>query len=205
MTGRSPGRFWPGRWRLTRPQLRVLTGLILSLMLTQLGLWSPRAQGEPRVQDDLCPVDTLLVMGAAQYDGAPSPVFARRLERALELYRAGCAPRILVTGGNRPGDRFTEGEAGVRYLSERGVPKRALLSETKSRSSFQNLSFSRPLVAGDRLLIVTDDLHAPRTALLARHLGLEVEVATVTTHGPRLSYRLREAAGVTAYLLGFYR
>ena len=47
--------------------------------------------------------------------------------------------------------------------------------------------------------------HAPRTKLLAKHLGLEAEVATVPTHGPRLSYRLREVAGVTAYLLGFYR
>ncbi len=193
------------RSRLTRLQLRVLAGL-LSLTLT-LGLWSSRAQ-DVHVQSVLgspCPVDTLLVMGAAQYDGVPSPVFARRLDRALELYRAGCAPRILVTGGNRPGDRFTEGESGVRYLSEHAVPEHALLSETKSRSSFENLAFSRPLVAGDRLLIVTDDLHAPRTALLVRHLGLEAEVATVTTHGPRLSYRLREAAGVTAYLLGFYR
>ena len=62
-------------------------------------------------------------MGAAQYDGTPSPVFARRLDRALELYRAGCAPRILVTGGKQPGDRFTEGGTGVRYLAARGVPE----------------------------------------------------------------------------------
>ncbi len=193
MSGRSPG---PRRsWRL------VSGFLVLALTLTQLGLWSSQAQGV----SSPCPVDTLLVMGAAQYDGVPSPVFARRLDKTLGLYRAGCAPRILVTGGNKPGDRFTEGEAGVRYLGEHGVPEHALLSETESRSSFQNLSFSLPLVAEDRLLIVTDDLHALRTRLLAKHLGLEAEVATVTTRGPRLSYRLREVAGVTAYLLGFYR
>lgn len=192
----------PGRSPSPRRSWRIVSGfLVLALTLTQLGLWSSQAQsvGGP------CPVDTLLVMGAAQYDGVPSPVFARRLDKALRLYRAGCAPRILVTGGNKPGDRFTEGEAGARYLREHGVPEHALLSETESRSSFQNLSFSLPLVSGDRLLIVTDDLHAPRTRLLAKHLGLEAEVVTVETHGPQLSYRLREVAGVTAYLLGFYR
>lgn len=190
-----------------RLKARAFLGFCLAvLLLTQLfggglfgGGWSSRAQGIR------CPVDTLLVMGAAQYDGVPSPAFARRLDRALELYRTGCARRILVTGGKRPGDRFTEGEAGARYLAGRGVPETALLRETKSRSSFENLSFSRPLVAGERLLIVTDDLHAYRTRLLAQHLGLDAEVAPVVTHGPRLSYRLREAAGVTAYLLGFYR
>ncbi len=192
----------PGRPPSPRRSWRIVSGfLVLALTLTQLGLWSSQAQsvGGP------CPVDTLLVMGAAQYDGVPSPVFARRLDKALGLYRAGCAPRILVTGGNKPGDRFTEGEAGARYLGEHGVPEHALLSETRSRSSFQNLSFSLPLVSDDRLLIVTDDLHAPRTRLLAKHLGLEAEVVTVETHGPQLSYRLREVAGVTAYLLGFYR
>lgn len=185
-----------------RLKARALVAFCLGvLVLAQLfgGGWSSHAQ-EVR-----CPVDTLLVMGAAQYDGIPSPAFARRLDRALELYRAGCAERVLVTGGKRPGDRFTEGEAGARYLAGRGVPETALLRETKSRSSFENLRFSRPLVAGERLLIVTDDLHAYRTGLLARHLGLDAEVAPVATHGPRLSYRLREAAGVTAYLLGFYR
>lgn len=149
-----------------------------------------------------CPADTLLVMGAAQYDGVPSPAFARRLDRALELYEAGCAGKILVTGGKRPGDRFTEGEAGVRYLAARGVPEGALLKETKSRSSFENLTFSLPLVEGERVLIVTDDLHTYRTGFLAQEVGLDASVTGVPTNGPRLPYLLREAASVTAYLLG---
>jgi uncharacterized SAM-binding protein YcdF (DUF218 family) len=156
-------------------------------------------------QTPLCPVDTLLVMGAAQYDGVPSPAFARRLDKAYDLYRAGCAARIVVTGGKQPGDRFTEGEAGVRYLQGRGVPAAALLAETHSRSSLENLSMSLPLVRGDRLLIVTDDLHRYRTELLAQHVGLEARVVPVETHGPRLGYALREALGVAASLLGIYR
>ncbi len=188
---------------MTRPSLRHLTSFSIGLLLvTLLGAgWVSHAQA-PRASQ--CPADSLVVMGAAQYNGTPSPVFARRLDRALALYRAGCAPRILVTGGKQPGDSFTEGGAGVRYLAEHGVPKAALVSEKRSRSSYQNLHFSEPLLRGQRVLIVTDDLHAYRTKLLARHLGLDAQVAPVQTHGPRLPYRLREAAGVAAYLLGIY-
>ena len=93
----------------------------------------------------------------------------------------------------------------VARLAERGVPEADLLSETESRSSFENLSFSKPFLVGKRLLIVTDDLHAYRTGLLARGLGLDAEVATVPARGPRLPYLMREAAGVTAYFLGVHR
>lgn len=193
---------------MMRPRLRNLTlfsfGILLLFVFLGLG-WVSHAQVAQAEQVSQCPADSLVVMGAAQYDGVPSPAFARRLDRALELYRAGCAPRIVVTGGKQEGDRFTEGEAGVRYLAARGVPESALFSERKSRSSYQNLHFSEPLLRGRRILIVTDDLHAYRTGLLARHLGLDAEVTTVETHGPRLPYLLREAAGVTAYLLGVYR
>lgn len=178
----------------------IVWGLATLLIGQLFGVWWwSHAQRTP------CPVDTLLVMGAAQYDGEPSPAFTRRLNRALDLYRAGCAPRILVTGGKQPGDRFTEGDAGARYLAARGVPEAALLRETESRSSYQNLLFSRPQIAGDRLLIVTDDLHAYRTELLARDLGLEAAVAPVPTQGARLPYLMREVAGVTAYWLGLHR
>lgn len=188
------------------PNLRSLLGFGLGLLLlaTFFGAgWVSHAHDLPR-HSSQCPADSLVVMGAAQYNGVPSPVFARRLDRALELFRAGCAPRILVTGGKQPGDSFTEGETGVRYLVGQGVPEAALLSERKSRSSYQNLHNSEPLLRGQRVLIVTDDLHAYRTGLLARHLGLDAQVAPVATHGPHLAYRLREAAGVAAYLLGIY-
>lgn len=191
---------------MNRPWLRRLFGMtMLVLLLAQPpGAWGSRAGGL-HCSASRPAADLLVVMGAAQYDGRPSPAFARRLDRALGLYERGCAPQILVTGGKQPGDRFTEGGAGARYLAERGVPEIALLRETESRSSYQNLSFSKPLLAGKRLLIVTDDLHAYRTGLLARGLGLEAEVVPVTTHGPRLPYLMREAAGVTAYFLGVYR
>jgi len=113
-----------------------------------------------------------LVLGAAQYDGRPSPVFAGRLEAALELYRSGRVSRIIVSGGRRQGDRYSEGEAGCRFLAERGVPKAALSCETESRSTWENLLFSKPLLHGEPVWLVTDEPHLPRALLLARELGI---------------------------------
>lgn len=155
-----------------------------------------------------CPAEVLLVMGATQYDGQPSPVFRGRLDRALELYKEGCAPRIVVTGGKRQGDRFSEGETGARYLRERGVPGGALVSETRSKNSAENLRFSRGLLGGaneGRLLIVTDDMHAYRSRWLASRLGFNASVAPVKTQGPKLAYALRELVIVTAYSFGLLR
>lgn len=182
----------------------LAAALVAALLLLPGAHFVP-AGGEVQGQSQICPADTLLVMGAAQYDGEPSPAFARRLDKALGLYRQGCAPYIVVTGGKQPGDRFTEGASGVRYLAKRGVPASALAAETTSRSSLENLQRSRALLRGTRLLIVTDDLHAYRTELLAQYLGFSARVATVTTHGPRLRYALHEAAGVMAFMLGLDR
>jgi len=182
------------------PALQVAAPLLLALLV-------PNALGillYPNSVEVRCPTDTVLVMGAAQYDGTPSPAFARRLDRALGLYRSGCAARVVVAGGKQVGDRFTEGEAGVRYLRERGVPGEALASERRSRSSYQNLRFSEPLLEGE-VLIVTDDLHAYRTQWLAHYLGLPAQVVPVETSGPRLAYGLHELAGLTAYTLGVFR
>jgi uncharacterized SAM-binding protein YcdF (DUF218 family) len=152
-----------------------------------------------------CRAETALVMGAAQYDGVPSPAFARRLDRALELYESGCASRIVVTGGKQPGDRFTEGEAGLRYLEGRGVPASALAAETRSRTSFENLAYAAPLLGGRQLTIVTDDLHAYRTRYLAERLGYAAELAPVATSLARIPYWLREVRILSAYHLGVVR
>nr|WP_234553348.1 YdcF family protein [Thermus caliditerrae] len=116
----------------------------------------------------------LVVLGAAQYGGRPSPALERRLEAALALYRQGLAPRIAVAGGRSPGDRFSEGEVGCRYLEAKGVPKEALLCETRSQNTYENLLFLKPHLRG-KVLLVTDAPHLPRALFLARLLGLEAE------------------------------
>lgn len=116
--------------------------------------------------------DGLVVLGAAQYDGRPSPVFAHRLEAAYRLWKAGAAPRILVTGGKRPGDRFSEGAAGCRYLRRLGVPKKALICEEKSTSTWENLLAAKRVFGGKQVILVTDAPHLPRALMLAKRLGL---------------------------------
>jgi uncharacterized SAM-binding protein YcdF (DUF218 family) len=152
-----------------------------------------------------CPVDALLVMGAAQYNGQPSPAFRRRLDLAAELYGRGCAERIVVSGGRRAGDRFSEGEAGVAYLAGKGVPESDLLAETEATTSYQNVRNSLPLLAGSRVVIVTDDMHAFRSRWLARELGLAAEVAAVPVARGRLAYGGRELAGLLAHQTGYLR
>lgn len=152
-----------------------------------------------------CPVDALLVMGAAQYDGDPSPAFRRRLDRAAELYFEGCSEQVVVTGGGQTGDRFSEGEAGVRYLLQEGVPAEVLVAETESHTSFENIRNSLPLLEGDEIIIATDDLHAFRSRWLARHFGLDAEVAVVPTREDRLSYWATEVLSLLAYQSGHLR
>ena len=179
--------------KLTRPQktalavLMVVGGALLFLVWNLSGVLL-----YPNFAGSSCRAGTLLVMGAAQYNGAPSPAFQRRLDKASELYDADCASRIIVTGGQREGDVYSEGGVGVSYLEAQGVPAAALLSETTSRTSYENLLNSRELVPDKQLTIVTDDLHAYRTNYLAGRLGYEAELEPVYAPYERFGYTLSE-------------
>ena len=78
-------------------------------------------------------VDAIVVMGAAQYDGRPSPQLQARLDQVIELWNEGVAPTIFVTGGNQPGDRFTEAESSTNYLVNNGVPDSVIIGEDTGR------------------------------------------------------------------------
>jgi uncharacterized SAM-binding protein YcdF (DUF218 family) len=152
-----------------------------------------------------CPVDALLVLGAAQYDGIPSPALARRLAGAARLFDAGCAPVVVVSGGARSGDRTTEGPTGVEWLEARGIPAAALVAEPRARTTVENLSFADELLPGRRWLIVTDDLHTVRAAFVAERMGLAAEAVGVASGAGRLPYALREVTALMAYRLGAFR
>ena len=92
-------------------------------VVTLYQVWSTGRRDEAR------PVDAIVVLGAAQYDGRPSPQLAARLDHVVELWQRGLAPIVVVTGGKQPGDRFTEAEASARYLVDHGVPERAIVFE----------------------------------------------------------------------------
>ena len=154
-------------------------------------------------RDAARPAQTLLVLGAAQYNGHPSPAFQRRLDHALNLYRQGGVKRVVVAGGVGEGDRFSEGEVGVKYLARHGIPKARLLAETSSRSTLENLTNTRPYLNGP-VTLVTDEVHATRALALARGLGLDASMSSVplaSTGEAAARYKRREKVLLTAYTL----
>jgi uncharacterized SAM-binding protein YcdF (DUF218 family) len=120
--------------------------------------------------------DAIVVLGAAQYDGEPSPVFAGRLDHAALLYEQGRALRILVLGGGQPGDRTTEAEAGRAYLIAKGVPEDAILPVPKGHTTFESLRAAAPVLRDAGLgsaFLVSDPWHNARVERMARDLGID--------------------------------
>jgi uncharacterized SAM-binding protein YcdF (DUF218 family) len=194
-----------GARRAVRAALLLLAAVVAYLGVSFYQVWSTGRS------DHAGPVDAIVVMGAAQYDGTPSPQLAARLDHAADLWPSGRAPLVVVTGGNQPGDRFTEAEASAAYLEEHGVPSSAILLEDQGTNSYESLQGVAALLASrglDEVLIVTDPYHALRSRLIAGEVGLDAHVSPTPTsvvHGAEQTTReLQEAAGVAlGRLIGF--
>ena len=117
----------------------VLVVLALSCAYVGLSTFEVWRVGRSAGIEMVSSADAIVVMGAAQYDGRPSPQLAARLDHALDLWNAGKAPLVIVTGGKRSGDRFTEARASRDYLVERGVPTTDILEESSSHSAFDEI------------------------------------------------------------------
>lgn len=133
--------------------------------------------------------DAIVVLGAAQYDGRPSPVLRARLDHAVELYRADLAPYLILTGGVGVGDTVSEAEVGKRYAMRAGVPSRRILIEPSGISSDQSMRTVRRLMDGRRLrtaLLVSDPFHMLRLHVLAAQLGIRAYSSPTRTSPIRL-------------------
>ncbi|MFO7340289.1 MAG: YdcF family protein, partial [Lysobacteraceae bacterium] len=127
-------------------------------------------------RDQAQPADAIIVLGAAAYDARPSPVFEERIRHGLALYRQGYAPVLLFTGGYGTGARFSESQVARRYALRQGIPESAILIETTSRTTRQNLQEARRLMREHglhRAIVVSDPLHMARALRLCRELGIE--------------------------------
>jgi uncharacterized SAM-binding protein YcdF (DUF218 family) len=204
----------PGRRPRRTPigiALRVVVILVAVgvtyFLVTLYQVWSTGRRDEAR------PVDAIVVLGAAQYDGRPSPQLAARLDHVVALWPLGLAPIVVVTGGKQPDDRFTEAEASASYLVARGVPEGALVFENAGRSTYESLEGVADLMRERHLrtvLLVTDPFHALRSRLSAEELGLDAYVSptgtSVVTGGSSFARHLKEAAGVSfGRIIGFDR
>jgi vancomycin permeability regulator SanA len=158
-------------------------------------------------------VDAVVVLGAAQYDGRPSPQLRARLDHALRLWQRGATRLIVTTGGKQVGDRFTEAESGRRYLMNSGVPDDAIVVEPQGESTFESLDAvqrqSSDMNLG-RVAIVSDPYHVLRATLVARELGFDARASatrsSVTRGGDAFARNVRESLGImVGRLVGFRR
>ena len=196
------------RRRRSRRWLLAIVGLLVVYFVANFAQvwWVARA-------DEARPVDAIVVLGAAQYDGRPSPQLAARLDHAADLYTLGLAPTVVVTGGNRPGDRFTEASASARYLAAHGVPAEAILQENQGHSTWESMRSVAALLAdtgAKRVLIVTDPYHTLRTRMIAEEVGFTASTSPTRTSPVRgasaLLHEAKEAAGVSVgRIIGFRR
>lgn len=197
-----------GRRRRWRRRIVRGIGLVLVLVLAYLAVtfiqvW--RASSEDGAQ----PADAIVVLGAAQYDGRPSPVLEARLQRALELYEMGLAPVVVVTGGRQDGDTFTEATTGYNWLAGHGVPNDAILKEVQGRSTYESLAATARFLRDDdvmEVVLVTDGYHSLRVSGIAREVGLHPHVSGVAMDGPTIAQLSRETAAVSlGRIIGYRR
>jgi uncharacterized SAM-binding protein YcdF (DUF218 family) len=174
----------------------VVTLVLIYLVVTAVQVWMTGRRYEP--QD----AGAIVVMGAAQYNGVPSPDLASRLDEAELLWRQHFATHIMVTGSKEAGDRYTEAQASERYLVAAGIPGGDILHAAGS-DSWENLSLAAPVLVahGDRtVLVVTDPFHEARSLAIASSVGL-TPYPTPTTTSPikglaTIPYYAKETAGV---------
>jgi len=125
-------------------------------------------------RDENHTADAIVVLGAAQYNGTPSPIFKARLDQAAYLYEQRFSRTVIVTGGKREGDQFTESEAGELYLVERGIPTDNILNENNGRTSLESLSNVWDMAQAHGIksvLLVSDPMHSERIKRMAIDLG----------------------------------
>lgn len=154
--------------------------------------------------------DAIVVLGAAQYDGDPSPIFQARLDQAAYLFDEGFSDITIVTGGKQPGDRFTEAEAGEMYLSEeKGVPADRIIGETEGRTTLESMEAVKKLAEEQgvqTVLLVSDPMHSERIKRMALDLGFEEAYTSPASYivlnrsrATKLKELLHEVGSLLAY------
>ncbi|WP_024793238.1 YdcF family protein [Tomitella biformata] len=148
--------------------------------------------------DNFTPAGAVLVLGAAQYNGVPSSVFAARLDRGAELFKDGVAPLVVTVGGKQPGDVYTEAEAGKNYLVSHGVPADRVIPVSEGSDTLESIDrVADELHARgvNSVVISSDPWHSLRARTMARDAGLEAWTAPTRT-GPAVYTRDSQLHGI---------
>ena len=160
-------------------------------------------------QEELHAADAIVVFGAAEYAGHPSPVLRARLDRAYDLFQRGLAPVVITTGGAGADPSFSEGGVGRDYLMHRGIRERNLIAETQGSDTAQSAERIGVIMRANGLhscLAVSDEYHVFRIKALLQHEGLQVYVAPRSGSRPRSQWQrmmavLREAMSYLVWKL----
>ena len=164
---------------MKRPLLIAIIGIGV-LALAGAGLQVASVARQIRLQstvDEARPADVIVVLGAAEYRGRPSPVLEARLNHALFLYLQDLAPRILTTGGKGGDPSFTEGEVAHAYLARHGVPSEAILVESEGETTVQSIAAAAEIMRRMNLrscIVVSDGYHIYRVKKLLETQGMQV-------------------------------
>ena len=182
----------------------LLTVLVVYFAVSLVQVWLTSRQYDPHS------ADAIMVMGAAQYNGVPSPDLAARLNEALKLFDDKDSSLIVLTGGKEKGDVYTESEAGTTYLHDRGVPLGDIL-QAGGNTTYQNVAEAAPVLLARHattVLVTTDPFHEDRSMAISSSLGLTPS-PTPTQTSPitgwsTVPYFLKEAVGVgLGRIIGF--
>lgn len=193
--GRRPWLLW------LVPAVAVSLGLFI--LVTSVRIVQEAAKQE------IHHADAIVVFGAAEYAGHPSPVLRARLDHAYELFERGLAPVVIATGGSGADPSFSEGGVGHDYLMRRGIPERNLIAETQSSDTAQSAERVGVIMRANRMhscLAVSDEYHVFRIKELLKHQGIQVYVAPRSGSRPKGAWQrmlavLREAMSYTVWKL----
>jgi uncharacterized SAM-binding protein YcdF (DUF218 family) len=155
----------------------VLARLIYGVAILCVAIWASFviAIVDAGRRDEAGTADAIIVLGAAQYEGRPSPVLKARLDHAASLWNRGLAPRMIVTGGRGVGDTTSEAAVGMRYLVQRGIPADSISMDTEGLTTSESMVAVRRLLgtkSHPTVLIVSDPFHMLRLAILSRRLHM---------------------------------
>lgn len=185
--------------------LAGVTGLLSILLLSYLFYVAKQIERESSI-DDAHPSDVIIVLGAAEYRGKPSPVLQRRLNHALLLYLKGFAPYILTTGGAGGDPVYTEGEVGRAYLTEHGVPSEAVLVEPEGSTTAQSIDAAAEIMREMDLhscIVVSDGYHIYRVKRLLEWQHIKVYGSPRPAAGsPSRWLYFRQAVGFFLWQIG---
>jgi len=156
-----------------------LLGLVVAAILAFLLVTSFRIVSAAS-QDEIRPADAIVVFGAAEYAGRPSPVFRARLDHAFDLFQHKIAPVVITTGGSGYDPDYSEGGVGHDYLMHRGIPEGSLIAETQGSDTAQSAARVAVIMRANHMrscVAVSDEYHVFRIKKLLEHEGVEVHVA----------------------------